>query len=226
MRCDRIIAMDKKYKKGVVIGCVLITLLIAGNFLLGAVIIPPFTVKDFIVESFPGYCDSVEERLEVPTMLSEGNVEVTQKADIILNDKSSASKCSPILSALDGNIIGTGKDDFGVWKQYAERDGKQVIALSIGQKFKVTGVVSVTYHGVRTIESYAGPIDYLILSNDEGKNYSQQIASLGLNKDSLFLKFVTATRTQVLESVNFRDYRDRGKLPFTFTDRSLYQENQ
>lgn len=60
-------------------------------------------------------------------------------------------------------------------------------------------IISVTKHGLSTIDSGSGPIDHLILKDKAGELYEVATVSLGINKGDEFLKAVNGNKEILLD---------------------------
>ncbi len=159
-------------------------------------------------------CIYTEEILPVPENLAQGEIVVSKDA-YRASGQEDGYQCLPSIGKIAWELVGPQTiNNVTVGTAYFTRQGRSVAGIGIGDRFHVVGAVSVTEHGIRTIEG-GSSLDHLILEDVGGSRYSLAIVELGINKSDEFLDFVSSTGTRPLERDDFRRGTEK---PFTFTD--------
>lgn len=169
-------------------------------------------------------CIYTENKLPVPGALEAGTVVVAKDAYLAIGiDKE--HECLDSFGKIDREIVGPDTiNNLTIGRQYFTNRGLSVQTLKKGNEFKVVDIISVTKHGLSTIDSGPGPIYYLILQSSDGLLYQIATVSLGLNKQDLFLAFVDGTQNydpsapQLLSPDSFNEtYSYEGADSLTYT---------
>jgi hypothetical protein len=139
--------------------------------------------------SFTRNCIYTEESFPVPEQLKTGTI-VIAKAAYQGAGMDKEHGCLENFSGIDREIIAPESiNNITIGKEYYTEKGIAVEPLNIGTAFRVVGMISVTKHGISTIDSGPGPIHYLILEDQGGRRYQIATVMLGINKTDLFLSY-------------------------------------
>jgi hypothetical protein len=141
--------------------------------------------------SFTRSCIYTEEERTVSARFLSAKIFLFKQA-AVLSGTTEEYACLPIMSQYDNRIVEV---------QYAgnEKGQKSLIDEKSNLEFQIIKYVSVKKHGITTMDSGSGPIDYLILKDQSGKIYRVATVSLGINRDSdEFLKASTTEGDEVL----------------------------
>lgn len=114
------------------------------------------------------------------------------KPAAVISGPSEDYACLPMMSQYTNHIVEV---------QYSnhEKGEKSLIDEKSNLEFQIVKYISVHKHGITTMDSGPGPIDYLILKDQSGKRYRVATVSLGINRDSdEFLKASTSEGDEVL----------------------------
>lgn len=138
-------------------------------------------------------CAYTENILPVPEQLTQGEIVVAKDAYLAIgHDKEYV--CLKSFEDIDREIVGAESiNNVTIGRHYFTDRGLVVDSLKKGASFHVVGVVAVTKHGIKTIDSGTGPIYFLVIKDKENILYKIATVGLGFNKDDLFLSFVDAT---------------------------------
>lgn len=149
-------------------------------------------------------CIYTEEMLPVPENLAQGEIVVSKNA-YRASGQEDGYQCLHSIGKIAWELVSPETvNNVTVGAEYYVRQGRSVDEIAVGKRFRVVGVVVVTKHGIGTIDSGGGPINYLILEDAEGSRYSLATVTLGVNKSDEFLDFVSSTGTSPLNVDNFR----------------------
>lgn len=177
-----------------------------------------FAVKNLFLNGSPfRSCEYTESILPVPPDLTIGIIKTTLPSYVAIG-KDTDYGCLESLGLVTNEIIGPetiGNSSIG--KEYFRKQGRAVDSLDVGKKFHVTKIFSVTKHGIGTIDSGRGPINYLIMEDEAGVSYKLATVELGINEEDAFLQFISPQRTQILRPENFKLNSDG---TFTFANSS------
>ncbi|UYL07793.1 hypothetical protein B9G69_012130 [Bdellovibrio sp. SKB1291214] len=136
-------------------------------------------------------CIYTEEERTVSPRFVSAQISLIRQAAVI-SGKPAEYACLPIMSQYTNHIVEV---------QYAgtEKGQKSLIDEKSNLEFQIIKYVSVTKHGITTMDSGSGPVDFLILKDQNGKIYRVATVSLGINRDSdEFLKASTSEGDEVL----------------------------
>lgn len=168
-----------------------------------------FTAKKFIFAlsliiiglAFFHYADSIsncaytETELELAPEIAEARLKIIKGATQV-HGKDKEYRCLKEMSQIE-NILVT-PDSATNYKYQIENIKYDHLAPNSDLEFTAIKLMSVSKHGLATIDSGKGPIQYLILKSQNGTLYSVATVSLGLNAGDEFLKAKTKDREFVL----------------------------
>lgn len=169
-------------------------------------------------------CIYTENKLPIPEQLSKGKVVVARDAYIAFgHDKEYG--CLKNFGNIDREIIDPETiNNITIGRKYFTDRGLTVESLKKNTSFRIVDVISVTKHGLSTIDSGPGPIYYLILKDQKDILYRIATVSLGLNKGDQFLAFDDLSQTsndsslKLLSPDSFdtnADYEGENSLKYT-----------
>lgn len=139
--------------------------------------------------SFTRNCIYTEESLPVPEQISKGTLVVTKEV-YVGTGQDPENSCLKNLGTIGREIINSESiDNVTVGKRYYTDKGLAVEPLSLGTTFRVVGMLSIKKHGISTIDSGSGPINYLILEDRNGIKHQIATSGLGINSEDLFLTY-------------------------------------
>ena len=150
-------------------------------------------------------CIYTEEKLSVPKELAEGKLVTTQTAYEFIGLEDKEMSCSPINANIARELISPEN------KTTYEGFGMTIKEIPVGKVFHVIDAFTQTKHGISTIDSGPGPIELLILQDEQGTHYTISPAGFGINKEGRFLKFVSGEKEQLLDSSAFYQIGADGK---------------
>ncbi|QDK45838.1 hypothetical protein DOM22_12095 [Bdellovibrio sp. ZAP7] len=136
-------------------------------------------------------CIYTEEEKTVAPRFKDAKIHLFRQAAVI-SGPTEEYACLPLMNQFTNRIQEV---------QYAHHDkgDKTLIDEKSNLEFSIVRYISVTKHGITTIDSGKGPIDYLILQDQLGKFYRVAVVSLGINRDSdEYLKASTSEGEEVL----------------------------
>lgn len=143
-------------------------------------------------------CIYTEEKIPVPILLSDGKLITTQKSFEVIGLESPDMSCSLIYSSIARELISTENSEL-----YEGLKSVTVKEISAGKVFRVVDAFTQTKHGISTIDSGPGPIELLILEDEQGVQYFIPPGGFGVNPEGRFLKFISADKGQLLDSSAF-----------------------
>ncbi|WP_413557351.1 hypothetical protein [Bdellovibrio sp. HCB209] len=136
-------------------------------------------------------CIYTEEEREVSARFKTAKLHLFKQAALITGPSADYA-CLPEMKQYENHIVEV---------QYSnnERGTKSLLDPNAKLEFEIVKYISVTKHGVTTMDSGPGPVDFLILKDQTGKLYRVATVSLGINRDSdEFLKATTSEGEEVL----------------------------
>jgi wobble nucleotide-excising tRNase len=136
-------------------------------------------------------CVYTEEEKTVAPRFKTAKIRLFKQA-VVISGPTEEYACLPLINQFTNRIQEV---------QYArnEKGDKTLIDEKSNLEFEIIKYISVTKHGITTMDSGKGPIDYLILKDQLGKFYRVAIVSLGINRDSdEYLKATTSEGDEVL----------------------------
>lgn len=141
--------------------------------------------------SFTRTCIYTEEERTVSARFQSAKISLFRQA-ALMSGPTEEYACLPMMREYTNHIVEV---------QYAghEKGQKSLIDEKSNLEFQIIKYISVTKHGITTMDSGSGPIDYLVLKDQNGKVYRIATVSLGINRDSdEFLKASTSEGDEVL----------------------------
>ena len=137
--------------------------------------------------SFIRSCIYTGETIPVRSELASGTLSFVGPAAIYA-EAYKPYNCVPEFNSIDHRIGMISNEKYF-------NDGRFVDPLKITHvnesskiEFRVVGLIAITKHGISTIDSGSGPINYLILKDQNDVLYHVAHASLGINKGEEFLE--------------------------------------
>lgn len=157
--------------------------------------------------SFTRNCIFTEKILPAPEELAKGEIVVAKNAYLAVgHGKVWDYACLKTFGSIDREIVGPEDiNNITIGRRYFTNRGLSVESLKKDSSFIVTNVIEVTTHGITTIEGSV-PLYYLILKDDNDILYQISTASLGANKEDLFLSFVDFSKPTSTSSVKLLNY--------------------
>ena len=154
-------------------------------------------------------CIYTEKQITIPQQFVDAKLVLLKKAYIAEGDDLTY-KCLPELGKIQYQLVAPSTiENITIGKRYFEKNGQNVKALKVGEKeFTLKKVISVTKHGITTTVSGSGPLNYLILTDAQGKKYKILTVDLGINRDDRFLKMISSNSETILDSSYFRPFFD------------------
>lgn len=160
--------------------------------------------------SFTRNCIFTEKILPTPEQLAKGEIVVVKDAYLAVGyDKLWDYTCLKTFGSIDREIVEPADINpfgTGIGRDHFIDSGLTVVSLKKGTSFHVVDIIEVTKHGITTIDSGPGPSYYLILKDNNNISYQISTASLGGNKEDLFLSFVDSSKPASTSSVKLLDY--------------------
>ncbi len=177
--------------------------------------------------SLTNNCVYTEKQLPVPEQLSRGEIVIQKDAYVAIGHDAEYS-CLKDFGKIDKEIVDPASvNNPSVGRRYYTSRGLSLESLKRGEVFRVVGVVLVNKHGISTMDSGGGPIDYLILRDKNNALYQIATVSFGINDSDVFASFSSSSPSayQSVRKMLSADSFDRtyagqtGHNPFVFTEK-------
>lgn len=140
-------------------------------------------------------CIYTSNKISVPEEIAGGEIIVARDSYVATGVDEEYS-CLKNFRNIDNEIVGPENiNNPTISRRYYIDKGLSLKKLIKGTSFKVVAIISVTKHGISTIDSGPGPIYFLILKDNSGVLYKIATVSFGFNKEDLFLAFINNKET-------------------------------
>lgn len=148
-------------------------------------------------------CNYTEEDLPVVADLKEAVFTLEKDASVVRGSDSDYS-CVESLQGIRNDIWSS--ENIKSIRSFYERKGRTVESLPRGKRFTLQKTVAVTKHGISTIDSGPGPIEFLILKDEEGELYQATPGGLGFDDKSSVMSFRNSTTQGTMSYMYFYHY--------------------
>jgi len=137
-------------------------------------------------------CIYTEEIIPFPAKLKEGQLQ-TFKDAYIASGVEPDYECLSDFKSINFELIEPATiQNLTIGESYFTHQERKVIKLPAGEKvFHIDEIIQITGHGITTIDGGSSPMPILILTDQFGNKYSIGTVETGLNKEDLFLKWVS-----------------------------------
>jgi hypothetical protein len=155
-------------------------------------------------------CIYTEEKLPVPQLLTAGKLVTTQVSFEAIGVESKYLVCAPLYGSIARTLAD--REAAAYYRAPFLNDLMTVKEIPAGKVFHVVDAFAQTKHGISTIDSGPGPIEFLVLVDEQGVQYTIATVSVGMNEEELFLKYVSPMHEQMLDVTVFWEGQDsRGR---------------
>lgn len=144
-----------------------------------------FTTRYIVYGSFFKTCTYTENEIHMNEEMLNSKIYFTRSAAVIENIEHEYS-CLDKMSFIHKKII-QNKNVADYKYQITDKNIKYLNENSLIE-FTPVKLLAISKHGITSIDSGTGPINYLILKDQNGEFYEVATVSLGLNKGEEFLK--------------------------------------
>ena len=151
--------------------------------------------------SWVNNCTYTEEDIRVPQDLAVGTIALTRDAHQAIGVDPDYS-CLPMLGKIRKQLVGpemVTTNPIG-WSNYYTRQGLTVADIPARKIFRVLQVLRITTHGISTIDAGSGPLDFLVLTDENGDLFKIATVETGLNKRDEFLSYTTPSASFMLDA--------------------------
>lgn len=131
-------------------------------------------------------CPYTDRELVLPETIK--NVSILLEKDMYVSKGYDPDICSPLLKNILNNLVGGGSPDH--WRSLYVNGNPGVELMPKGEIFTLNTLIAVTKHGFSAIDS-AGPLYYLLLTDQQGTVYKIHTTDLGSNESESFFSYST-----------------------------------
>jgi hypothetical protein len=136
-------------------------------------------------------CIYTEQELQLPAIFQNSKLEFIKKAAIV-RTPAEEFKCLAQMSQIKNRIIGPG--DVTIFKDQRVDS----IDPEAGLELLPVKLIEVQKHGISTVDSGPGPLQYLIVKDQSGAFYQIFSAGIGVNAGDEFLKLTNSSGSKLL----------------------------
>jgi len=157
--------------------------------------------------SFTSNCIYTEKSLPLPEQLIEKDFVIVKDAYQAIGSNSTFA-CLESLGSIQREIVSPKTiENPSVGSKYYTNNGLAVESLEKGQVFTLVDVIALTKQGITTIDSGRGPINYLILKDQNNILYRIATVSLGINEGDEFLALADSDATETDSTIKLLSAR-------------------